>query len=205
MLTFGEEKDLMLIQIEALEMIAKMAEAKEGLTSEHMNNVGKYAFLIAKKLGIPEKECRELQYAAKIHDLGKMHVPEMILNKAGKLTDDEFRIIKSHTWMGLDIIQKVKYNPIVKKAEDIILYHHENYNGKGYPEGLTGECIPVSARIVRIADAFDALVSKRMYKESWHPDNALKYLEKQRGKLFDPHITDLFLEIVTGNGKLEKG
>ena len=189
----------MLIQIEALEIIANMAEAKEGLTSEHMDNVGKYAFLIAKKLGIPEKECKELCYAAKIHDLGKMHVPELILNKAGKLTDDEFRIIKSHTWMGLDIIEKVKYNAVIKKAEDVILYHHENYNGKGYPEGLTGERIPLSARIVRIADTFDALISKRVYKESWPFDNALKYLEKQRGKLFDPDITDVFLEIVTGN------
>ncbi len=193
----------MLIQIEALEIIANMAEAKEGLTSNHINNVGNYAFLVAKRLGIPEKECRELRYAAKIHDLGKMHVPDMILNKAGKLTDDEFGVIKSHTWMGLDIIQKVKYNDVIKKAEDVILYHHEDYNGKGYPEGLTGERIPVSARIVRIADTFDALISKRIYKESWSFDNALKYLEQQKGKLFDPDITDVFLEIVTGNRKIE--
>lgn len=192
------ENDVLSVQMETLEIIANMAEAKEGLSSKHINAVGFYASSIAGHLGFSVSNCKDLLYAAKLHDLGKMYVPESILNKKTKLTDVEYDIIKSHTWLGLSLIDNVKFNMIIKKAEDVILHHHENYDGSGYPEGLAADNIPFVARIVRVSDVYDALVSERVYKKGWPAETAVSYLNEQSGKLFDPHITEVFIEKVIG-------
>ena len=134
-----------------------------------------------------------------MHDIGKIKVPDSILNKPGKLTDEEFEIMKTHTSAGNEIIQQAMElvstdSGYLKEAKNLATYHHEKYNGKGYPVGLSGEDIPLSARVMAVADVFDALVSRRSYKEPFSFEKAMQIIEEGSGSHFDPNIVKAFFE-----------
>ncbi len=202
---YKQERNKFATEIESLELVANMAEAKEGLSVRHMLNVAAYVFAIARKMGIPETECNIMSHAAKLHDLGKMYIPEYILNKTGKLTASEFEIMKVHTTQGLELVKNIEHNSLIKAAKDIILSHHENHDSSGYPYGLKGDAIPVSARIVHVADVFDSLTSKRVYKEAWPFAAAVSYIDDQTGKEFNPLAASVFLNHLKSNGFLMEG
>ena len=152
-----------------------------------------YSVLIAEKLGLPAKEVQNIRYAAPMHDIGKIGVPDNILMKPGKLTDEEFEIIKTHSTIGAKILANSK-SEILMVAEQIALSHHEKWNGKGYPQGLSGGKIPIAGRIVGLADVFDALTSRRPYKIPYPVEVAVDIIKKERGEHFDPDVADVFLE-----------
>jgi len=138
-----------------------------------------------------------------MHDIGKIGVPDTILMKPGKLTYAEFETIKTHTTIGAKILKNAK-SEILRVAEEIALYHHEKWNGTGYPHGLSGDSIPLAARIVALADTFDALTSKRPYKDPYHYEVACDIIKKERGQHFDPVIVDLFLSNIDEIGIIKQ-
>ena len=155
--------------------------------------MSRYCAFIANKRGLTPTEVQHILYASPMHDIGKIGVPDNILVKPGKLTDEEFETMKTHTTIGAKILAHSK-SEILKVAEQIALYHHEKWNGTGYPHGLSGDTIPLTARIVALADAFDALTSKRPYKDPYPFDVACDIIKKERGQHFDPAIVDVFLD-----------
>lgn len=160
-------------------------------TGNHIKRVAKYAEIIAIKYGLEREQINLISLFAPIHDIGKIGVGEAILKKPGKLTPEEFDIIKKHVTIGYNIIKDV---PIDNIAKNIVRYHHEKWNGRGYAEGLKGEEIPIEARIVSISDVFDALVSKRVYKEPFDIDLIVSIMKEERGESFQPELVDILLE-----------
>jgi HD-GYP domain-containing protein (c-di-GMP phosphodiesterase class II) len=136
---------------------------------------------------------RILVVSAILHDIGKIAVPEQILDKPGKLTDEEFDIVKKHSQTGADIIASI---PSYETILPGILHHHERWDGKGYPKGLQGENIPLFARIICIADVYDALTEDRPYRKAWSEEEVLKFFEEQKLKMFDPELVDIFLNFL---------
>lgn len=159
-------------------------------TGKHIMRVAAYSELIAKELGMPRDFIEKIKLYAPIHDIGKVGIPDEILKKPGKYTPEEFEIMKNHVKIGYNML---KDSPIPDIAKNIILYHHEKWNGDGYGAGLKGEEIPIEARIVAISDVFDALSTKRVYKEKFEIDKTLNIMREGRGEHFDPNIFDLFL------------
>jgi len=155
--------------------------------------MSQYSALIAEKLGLPSSEVQNILYASPMHDIGKIGIPDNIMMKPGKLTDEEFDIMKTHTTIGAKILANSRPE-ILKLAEQIALSHHEKWNGKGYPQGLAGEKIPRVGRIVALADVFDALTTKRPYKDPFPVKVAVDIIKKDRGRHFDPDVVDIFLE-----------
>src|SRR5208283_2737101 len=149
---------------------------------------------ITEKLGMNRDQRLMMQYAAPMHDVGKIGIPDGVLMKAGKLTPDEFKIIKLHTVIGSRILSGTTL-PLLELAKEIAISHHERWDGTGYPLGLKEADIPISGRIVAITDVFDAITSKRVYKDAWPIEQALEYLMEMRGKQFDPDIVDAFFAI----------
>ena len=180
-------------EYEALEVLSKAAEYKDPETASHIARVAHYSQLLAKACGLSAKEQNIIYYAAPLHDIGKIGIHDAILLKPGKLTADEFRQMQEHSNIGANILHG-KENVFLQAGEVIAQTHHEKYNGKGYPKGLKGEAIPLYGRIVSIADVFDALTSKRPYKEAWSFEKALNLLMKEKGQHFDPKIVDLFIQ-----------
>jgi HD-GYP domain-containing protein (c-di-GMP phosphodiesterase class II) len=127
-----------------------------------------------------------------LHDIGKIGIPDAILNKPTKLEDNEWEVMKQHTIIGYKILSTVD-NPLFKMASNIALYHHENWDGSGYPKGLKGEEIPLEARIVALVDVYDALSTDRVYRKAWSEEKVLKYIKELNGKKFDPNIVEIFL------------
>jgi putative two-component system response regulator len=140
-----------------------------------------------------------LRLAATLHDIGKIGIPDRVLLKEGQLTCEEFAIIKSHTNIGSEILQKSRFS-ILQLAREIAGSHHEKWDGSGYPQGLKEDLIPLSGRIVAIADVFDALIHSRPYKKAWDLEEALAEIQRQSGRQFDPHLVDIFLSIVRSEG-----
>lgn len=180
------------LQYESLVQLCKVVEAKDGLTGEHIERVGDVSFEISQKMGLCGRTCETIRMASKLHDLGKVAIPDSILQKPGKLTDDEFELVKTHTIRGAEII-KTSSNVILSAAMDIILYHHEHYNGNGYPFGLKNKDIPLPAQITAVADVFDALTHNRVYKKAWSNEQAIEYILQQKSKQFNPEVVDAFL------------
>ena len=178
--------------IDSIHRLVMASEFKDEETGDHIIRIAQYSALMARKLGMPESYVENIEYAAPMHDVGKIGIPDKILLKPGKLTPEEWQIMKGHTRIGARILSNSN-SKILQMAQEIALNHHEHYNGKGYPQGLAGKNIPLSGRIVAIADAFDALTSKRPYKEPYPPEMVYQMLEKERGEHFDPEITDIFL------------
>lgn len=174
-------------QIETATRLALAAEYRDDSTGQHTHRVGDLAALLAEALGLPEAQVQALRIAARLHDVGKIGVSDLILLKPDKLTPDEFEHIKNHTVIGAQILSGGR-SPILRLAEQIALTHHERWDGGGYPNGLAGEAIPLPGRIVAVADVYDALISERPYKRAWTKQEALIELEVQSGKMFDPQI-----------------
>ena len=173
--------------------IARTVDAKDENTSQHSQRVSDYAVKIAKELGFDEQECENLRKAALLRDIGKIGIPDRILNKPDRLTDEEYAIMKTHVTRGAQILSDFT---IVKNVVDGALYHHERYDGKGYPEGLAGEKIPIYGRIIGVADAFDAMTANRVYRKKLDLDFVLGELERCKGTQFDPEFADIMLRLV---------
>ena len=193
----AEENEQLFIQI--VRSLADAVDAKDRYTNGHSRRVSQYSMALAEALGWDEERIKTLRYAAMLHDIGKIGVPDSILNKPSQLSEVEYGIIKSHAAMGGDILSN---GIMTETAANVARSHHEWYDGSGYPRGLKGEEIEEEARIVAIADAFDTMSSNRVYRRACEPDHIRKELEEGRGKQFDPEMTDRFIEL-WDQGKLD--
>ena len=185
-------KDLKELFYKTIKSIASALDAKDPYTHGHSMRVTLYSIILAKELNTPEDQLELIETAGLLHDIGKIAIPESILCKAGKLTDDEFKIMKTHP------INSEKLLSSIKKLHDIcpgVKYHHEKWNGKGYPEGLAGENIPFAARVIAIADTYDAMTSTRSYRKALSHEVAIEEIEKCAGTQFDPNLAKKFIEI----------
>lgn len=189
-ITETREKDLK-IRLDIYKTITELAEIRDNETGEHITRVGKFAKLIAEKMNLSRKFCEDIEMFAPLHDIGKVGINDSILLAPRRLTKEEFEVMKTHTSLGYEIL---KEKPTMEMATEIAHYHHENYDGSGYPDGLKGETIPLCARIVAVVDVYDALRSKRPYKEPWSHDESIKQLKKESGTHFDPEIVRIFIE-----------
>ena len=193
------EKELKGITIESIEAIARTIDAKDTYTNGHSIRVGHYSKIIAEALGMQGDELENLYYTALLHDIGKIGIPDAILNKPGRLTDEEFDIMKSHTTKGAKILKDISTIPnIVEGAK----YHHERYGGGGYPEGLKGEDIPYIARIICCADCFDAMATRRVYKDPYPKEKIISEFERCKEIQFDPKMADVVIKLIE-EGKLK--
>lgn len=185
------------IKIASLDTIfrlARAAEYKYGGTGTHIKRIGKYCASIACKIGLNNTEVENILYAAPMHDIGKIGIPDKLLLKPGKLDPDEWEIMKGHTSIGAEILKGSNIE-FMHLAEIIALTHHEKWNGSGYPKELRGEEIPLAGRIVAIADVFDALTSKRPYKDAYSVEESLQIIRDNNSIHFDPDIVDVFFDI----------
>ncbi len=178
----------------ALRLICAADSRDDGETGSHIRRLGLYSELMAKHLDWRQDKIDEIRIAAPMHDIGKIGIPDSILKKPGKLTAEEYELMKTHAEIGAKILSNSQ-SELVKMAREIALGHHERWDGTGYPKGLKGKQIPISARIVAIADVFDALIHKRVYKKEMSIDEAIKIMQQGRGSHFDPKLFDLFIEL----------
>ncbi len=185
-------------RIEILECLGRAAEYRDDATGEHIRRVGELSGQIALELGMPPAEAEELGRAATLHDIGKIGIPDHVLLKPGRLTPEEFEIMKTHTTIGARILSGSR-SPMLQTAREIALTHHERWDGRGYA-GLVGDAIPLSGRIVAVADTFDALTQQRPYKEAWSWDAAIAAIDAERGLQFDPEVIDAFLRVMRRTG-----
>lgn len=185
-------KEIEKSQYELFFSLGEIAESRSKETSNHVKRVGEIAKRIALKYGASVKEAEQLNLAATMHDLGKLAIPEVIIAKPGKLTADEYEVMKSHAQIGYEMMMSSS-KTILSMAALIAKEHHENYDGTGYPGGLKGEEIAINSRIVAIADVFDALGNKRIYKEPWTHEEIVEYMKKESGKKFDPVFIDILM------------
>jgi putative two-component system response regulator len=189
------QRKLLQAQLDQLERLAVTAELRDDSTGEHSYRVGKLASLLAQAYGCDEHTCFMVDLAARLHDIGKIGIPDGILLKAGRLTEAERIIMQTHTTVGAELLAKSNV-PHMQMAEEIARAHHEWWDGSGYPHGIIGRGIPIGARITALADVFDALTHKRPYKEPWPVFKALEEIRRLRGGQFDPELTDLFIPLV---------
>ncbi len=178
----------------ALRLVCAADSRDDGETGSHIRRLGLYSELMAHHLGWSEVDAEEIHIAAPMHDIGKIGIPDQILKKPGKLTADEFEIMKLHPEIGARILSNSS-STLVQMARDICLCHHEKWDGNGYPQGLRGDEIPLAARIVAIVDVFDALIHKRVYKDEIPIDRAIEIMQQGRGSHFDPGLLDLFIDL----------
>lgn len=187
-------RELEAAQIEIIERLARAAEFRDDHSGQHTERVGQMAALIAKQIGLPDTQVYLIRRAAPLHDVGKIGIPDSVLLKPGKLTADEFAIVKTHTAIGARILSGSSFT-ILRLAEEIAFNHHERWDGTGYV-GITGAAVPLAGRIVAIADVFDALTQTRPYKAAWTVTEAVSEIERQRARQFDPTLVDAFLRII---------
>lgn len=181
----------------SLDTIFKLTSASEyrdNETGAHIKRMSHYSAVVARKMGLKDKTVEALLYAAPMHDIGKIGIPDKILLKPGKLDDEEWEIMKKHTIIGADILKGSNIN-YVRMGETIALTHHEKWNGSGYPYGLKGRKIPLVGRITAIADVFDALTSDRPYKKAFSIEKSNQIISQERGEHFDPDVVDAFFEV----------
>jgi putative nucleotidyltransferase with HDIG domain len=179
--------------LKTVRAFALAVEAKDQYTHGHSENVMKYTIVLAKHLGLSDTEIENVKYAGLLHDIGKIGISEFILNKPSRLTNIEFDEIKKHPALGAKIIADV---PFLHPLVPFVLHHHEFYDGSGYPEGISGEEIPYGARILSVADVFEAMTSTRPYRKALSPEIAVQTLVAGKGKQFDPNMVDAFLDIL---------
>ena len=180
-------------QKEIIYTMGEIAETRSKETGNHVKRVAHYSYILALKLGLSEEEAKMLKLASPMHDVGKVGIPDSILNKPGKLTTEEFEIMKTHASLGHEML-KHSNKKILQSAAIVANGHHEKYNGTGYPNALKGEDIHIFARITAVADVFDALGSDRVYKKKWDDEDIFEFFKKERGEHFDPKIVDVFFE-----------
>ncbi|MGO4547348.1 HD-GYP domain-containing protein [Paenibacillus sp. 2TAB23] len=179
-------------QLEILELFGRAAEYRDDMTGMHTQRVGQMSSRIAIRLGLPEWQVELIARAAPLHDIGKIGIPDHILLKPGRFEQDEFEQMKQHTLIGASILEGSSFD-VLRMAEVITRSHHEKWDGTGYPQGLKGEEIPIEARIVALADFYDALTHERPYKKAWTSLEAIAEVEAQSGHHFDPQIVEAFL------------
>jgi len=179
-------------QREVVYLLGDAVEHRSRETGQHLRRVAEVSYLLAQKAGLSSTEARLIREAAPLHDLGKIAIPDAILNKPGPLEPDEWAVMKTHAQCGYDMLSHTD-KPILKMGAQIAREHHERWDGKGYPRGLTGEAIGIGGRITAVADVFDALSSRRCYKDPWALNEVRALFEAERGKHFDPQLVDLLL------------
>jgi len=180
-------------QKEVVLTMGAIGETRSKETGLHVKRVAEYSYLLAKLAGMSEKQANLLKQASPMHDIGKVGIPDNVLNKPGKLTNEEFEIIKSHSSLGYEML-KHSQRDILKTAATVAYTHHEKYDGTGYPNSLVAEDIPIEGRITAIVDVFDALGHDRCYKKAWEMDKIIELFEREKGTHFDPKLIDLFFE-----------
>ncbi|RYX83890.1 response regulator [bacterium] len=187
-------RELEQTHVEMLERLARAGEFRDDDTGQHTYRVGRTTGLLAEAIGLPCVQVRCIEQAARLHDVGKIGISDNILLKPGRLTPDEFNIIKTHTTIGAALFED-GHSDLVQTAHRIALSHHERWDGNGYPQKLKGEEIPLEARLLSVADVFDALTHDRPYKTAWTIEDALAEIKKQSGSQFDPQVVELFEQL----------
>lgn len=190
-----EEKtrEMELVTINSIMAIAKTIEAKDIYTSGHSERVAKCSVEIAKRLGWNEDKIRDLSYIALLHDIGKLAIPDSVLNKPAPLNEEEFEIFKKHPVVGSEILKDIR---AIENMAYGALYHHERYDGGGYPKGIAGKEIPVEARIIAVADTYDAMTTDRPYRKRLSDEVVISEFQTGKGTQFDPEIADIFIEML---------
>lgn len=201
-----EKNDLEQIYKNIINSLFKSLEKKSNYTYEHSKKVAKYSVILAKELGITENELKIIEYAAMLHDIGKIGIPETILNKPGRLTAEEYELIKCHPIYSKEILSEIFQDTSnifnlneFKIITDIASFHHERYDGMGYPNNLKGYEIPLFSRIVSVADSFEAMIAKRPYKKELSRETAIEQIRLNAGTQFDPKIVEIFLICIEKN------
>lgn len=179
------------VEEEFVIMLSKVVEAKSEETGDHVNRVAELSYYLAEYLGFSSNDAKLIKKASALHDIGKVGVPDYILNKPGKLDEKEFSIIKEHSLIGFEILRDSTLN-IFEIGAVVALEHHERWDGNGYPYGLQGEEIAIEARIVQVADVFEALTHDRCYRPAWPTEKAVEYMNDMKGRQFDPMVIDAF-------------
>jgi putative two-component system response regulator len=194
-------KELSIARREALETLARVAEFRDDSTGQHTRRVGDLSASIATHLGQSEDFIETLRLVAPLHDVGKVSLPDSILLKPGVLTDEERSVMQRHTTVAESVFAGMK-SPLMRIAKEIAVNHHERWDGRGYPNGLAGNVIPLAARIVAVADVYDALTNPRPYKESWTASKAVDEIKLKSGTHFDPAVVEAFLRSVEDTHRL---
>jgi putative two-component system response regulator len=180
---------------EIINRLMSAAEYRDDDTGSHIQRMSRYAELVAQAMGLPEHRCEQILKASPMHDIGKIGIPDSILLKPGKLTPEEWDVMKSHTTIGANLLANGT-SELIQLAETIALTHHEKWNGQGYPNGLSGTSIPLVGRIVAVCDVFDALTSERPYKKAWEVERALEVIRGDSGTHFDPDVVEAFFKVL---------
>ncbi len=188
------EKEIKDTLKEVVFTMGAIGEIRSKETGNHVKRVAEYSKLLARCYGLPEEECGLLKEASPMHDIGKVAIPDAVLNKPGRLNAEERKIMDSHAQLGYEMLHQYSERPLLKAGAIVASEHHEHYDGTGYPRGLKGEQIHIYGRITTLADVFDALGSDRIYKKAWSDDQIWKYFREESGKQFDPVLVDLFFE-----------
>lgn len=184
------------LSLQMMRTLAAAIESKDEYTREHSHRTAEYAALIARELHWPQEEIRDLKYAAHLHDIGKVGIPDTILNKPTRLTPEEYEVTKEHTIIGAEILKNIT---LASYAADVARYHHERYDGKGYPEGLKGTDIPLYARVIAVADSYDVMSTRHACRNALPESSIIEEFRKNRGTQFDPEITDVVLKLLSEN------
>ena len=188
-------EDLKQSRLEIVQRLGRAAEFKDNETGRHVIRMSHFARALALAVGYSEEDADELLHAAAMHDIGKIGIPDAILLKKGKLTEEEWQVMRRHPEMGAAIIGDHP-SRLLQMAQRVALSHHERWDGGGYPAGLQGEAIPLEGRIVAISDVFDALTNERPYKKAWPVEDAIALLQQESGRHFDPHLVQRFIELM---------
>ena len=186
-------EEIIKTQKEIIATMGEIGEVRSKETGNHVKRVAAFSYILAKGLGLSEEEADMLRTVSPMHDIGKVAIPDQVLNKPGKLTDEEFELIKNHTIIGYELL-KNSSRELLRAAAIVAYEHHEKWDGTGYPRGLKGEEIHIYGRITAVADVFDALGTERVYKKAWPIDKNLSFFEEQSGHHFDPAIIKVFFE-----------
>lgn len=181
-------------QLEVVQKLGRAAEYRDNETGAHILRMSHTSALLAKSMGCRDDFAKLILYASPMHDIGKIAIPDHILLKPGKLTPGEWEIMKSHTTIGASILQG-SHSGLMKLASEISMHHHEKWDGSGYPDGMEKDAIPLSCRIIAVADVFDALVSDRPYKKAWPVKEAQEFIHENSGRHFDPDVVEIFIRV----------
>lgn len=180
-------------QVAIIERLGRAAEYKDNETGLHVIRMSWYSYILARALGMNQQDAEALRLAAPMHDIGKIKIPDIILQRKGKLSDGDMDLMRQHARFGAEIIGE-HHSELLKMARDVALAHHEKWDGSGYPEGLKEGQIPLTARIVSVADVFDALTTRRPYKPAWSIQDTVEYIESKSGSHFDPRVVNVMKE-----------
>jgi putative two-component system response regulator len=194
-------RDLDEAQTEVILRLSQAAEYRDEGTGQHTQRVGRLSALIARSLGMDDEQVELIRRAAPLHDIGKIAIPDHILRKPGRLTHDEFEQMKEHATIGARLLNGSRL-PLLQTAHEIALYHHERWDGTGYPQGIKGTAIPITARIVAVADAFDALTHERSYKRAWSVEDSITELHGCSGTRYDPQVIEALTKVMRQEGLL---